>query len=64
MLTKREHLYILHYNQFIMIFVKYSTIDQIPHILLVAFREEQHSLRVSLWCTSEAFPFWILTNAF
>ena len=47
-----------------MIFVKYSTIDQIPHVLLVAFREEQHSLCVALRCTSEAFSFWILANAF
>lgn len=40
MLAEREHLNILYYDQFIMIFMKHSAIDQISNILLITLGEE------------------------
>ena len=60
MLTEREDLNVLHYDKLIMVFMEYSSIDNISEVLFVTFCEEHHSLRIAIWCLMEPFPFRIL----
>lgn len=63
-LAKTKYLDVLHDNKLIVPFVEDSVINNIPHILLVTFCEEQHSFRISLWCTKQSFTIRVFANTF
>ena len=47
-----------------MVFVKHSSIDQVPNILFITFCEEKHSFGISFGCAPQSFSVLILTYAF
>ena len=64
MLAKTENVDILHNNQLIVILVKNSPVDQIPHVLFVTLCEEHHGLCVSIRRAQKTFAVWVFTDAF
>jgi len=47
-LAQAEYLDVFDDDQFVVIFMKYSAVDDIPQIFLVALREEHHCFGVTL----------------
>lgn len=64
MLAKRENLDILNDDQLIMILMKHSSIDKIPHVLFIPLGEIQHRLCIPLRRLTQTLPLGVLTDAF
>lgn len=62
MLAQREYLDVFHDNQLVMVFVENGTIDQVAHILLIAFSEVKHGLRISFGCFAKTLSFRVLPD--
>lgn len=62
MLAKRENLDILQKNQLIMSLIENRIVDNILDVLLIPLREEQHSLRISLWGPEKTLTIGVLTK--
>ena len=62
--TEAEDLDIFDNHQFVVVLVKDSTIDQIPHILFVAFREVHESFRVPFRRSAQTFSLRVLADTF
>lgn len=62
MFTQRIHLDILDNNQFVMVLVKDSAIDQVAHVLLVTLGEIEHRLCVPFRRLPQPFSLRILPD--
>lgn len=60
--TQREHFNILDNNEFIMVFMENSPIDEIPNVLFIAFGEIHQGLGVSIWGLPQPLSVRILSN--
>ena len=61
MLAQRKDLDIFDNDELIMIFVEDSPIDQIPDVLLIAFRKVEHGFCIALRRPSQTLPGWVLS---
>lgn len=64
MLAQAKHLNVLHNHQLIMPLMEDRSVHNIPHVLLVSPREEQHGFRIPLRCAQQSLPIRIFTYAF
>lgn len=62
--AQREDIDILYNDQLIVVLMKNSSIDQISHVLFIAFCEVEHGLCISLGSFPETLSFWILPDTF
>lgn len=62
MFAQAEHFNILHNYQLVVILMKYSTIDNVPQILFIAFREEHHGFCVALRCAIKSFSIRVFAD--
>ena len=63
MLTQRENLNVLDYDQLIVIFMEHCPVDQVAHVLLVPLGEKEHGSRVPLRRTAQPLALRVLTEA-
>lgn len=47
-----------------MVFMEDSTIDKIPHVLLIALGKVEHGFRIPIRRFPEAFSLWVFPEAF
>lgn len=64
MLAETEDFDVLYDDEFVVIFVKDSAINNVPQILFVAFGEVHHSLCITLRRAVKALSFWVFSDAF
>lgn len=62
-LAERKHLNIFDDDQLIVVFVEDCTIDEIAHILFIAFGEEHQGLGISLRRPADPLAVRVFTNA-
>jgi hypothetical protein len=63
-LAKRRELNVFHDYQPILVFMKHGVIDDGAQVLFVAFCEEEHCLRITLWRNKQALSVRVLTYIF
>ena len=64
MLAQREDLDILHNNELVVVLMEDSTIDNVTHVLLVSFGEEEHGLCISIRRITQSFALRVFSYAF
>lgn len=61
-LAQRKYLNVSYNHQFIVVFVKDGSVDDIPQVLLVTLGEEEQCLCVPLGCVQQTLTIWILAQ--
>lgn len=64
MFAHAEDLNVLDNDHFVMSFVEDGIIDNIFHVLLVAFGEEEHSFRIARRSVQDTLSVWVFAYAF